>query len=92
MLITAEQVGHLSEYMTLARLLQPSVVVIEDVDLIVRDRATMNSACEEVMLNKLLNEMDGLKKSADILFILTTNRPEAGRLADGPARTCRSGN
>ena len=29
------------------------------------------------MLNKLLNEMDGLKEDADILFILTTNRPEA---------------
>ena len=29
------------------------------------------------MLNKLLNEMDGLKEEADILFILTTNRPEA---------------
>src|SRR4051812_48400833 len=33
LLITAEQVGLLDEYMTLARLLQPSVVVIEDVDL-----------------------------------------------------------
>jgi ATP-dependent 26S proteasome regulatory subunit len=28
------------------------------------------------MLNELLNEMDGLKQDADILFILTTNRPE----------------
>lgn len=31
----------------------------------------------EVLLNKLLNEMDGLKEDALILFILTTNRPEA---------------
>jgi DNA replication protein DnaC len=76
LLITAEQVGLLSEYMALARLLQPSVVVIEDADLIARDRTQMNSACEEALLNKLLNEMDGLRESADILFILTTNRPE----------------
>lgn len=77
LLIAAEQVGILSEYMILARLLQPSLVVMEDVDLIARERTQMNSACEEVLLNKLLNEMDGLKEDADILFILTTNHPEA---------------
>jgi len=77
LLISAEQVGLLAEYMTLARLLQPSIVVLEDADLIARERTQMGSPCEEVLLNKLLNEMDGLKEEADILFILTTNRPEA---------------
>lgn len=88
LLVSAEQVGLLGEYMTLARLLQPSVVVIEDVDLIARDRATMGSPCEEVLLNKLLNEMDGLREDADILFLLTTNRPEAleAALASRPGR------
>lgn len=88
LLITAEQVGLLDEYMTLARLLQPSVVVIEDVDLIARDRRTMGSPCEEILLNKLLNEMDGLRADAEILFILTTNRPEAleAALASRPGR------
>ena len=75
LLITAEQMGLLGEYMTLARLFQPSVVVIEDVDLIARERTQMDSACQESLLNKLLNEMDGLKEDAEILFILTTNRP-----------------
>ena len=41
LLITAEQVALLSEYMTLARLLQPSIVVMEDVDLIARERTEM---------------------------------------------------
>ncbi|MFO1045649.1 MAG: ATP-binding protein [Planctomycetaceae bacterium] len=88
LLISAEQVGLLSEYMTLARLMQPSIVVLEDVDLIARDRSQMNSGCEEVLLNKLLNEMDGLKEEADILFILTTNRPETleAALASRPGR------
>jgi hypothetical protein len=88
LLVSAEQVGLLSEYMTLARLLQPSIVVLEDVDLIARDRAEMNSPCEEVLLNKLLNEMDGLKEDADIIFILTTNRPETleSALASRPGR------
>lgn len=88
LLISAEQIGLLSEYMTLARLLQPSIVIMEDVDLIARERTRMNSPCEEVLLNKLLNEMDGLKEAADILFILTTNRPEAleQALASRPGR------
>jgi cell division protease FtsH len=88
LLVTAEQVGLLAEYMALARLLQPSVVVIEDVDLIARDRSQMSGPCEESMLNKLPNEMDGLKESADVLFILTTNRPETleAALASRPGR------
>jgi ATP-dependent 26S proteasome regulatory subunit len=88
LLISAEQVGLLSEYMTLARLLQPSIVVIEDVDLIAKDRANMNGPCAEAMLNKLLNEMDGLKQNSEILFILTTNRPETleAALASRPGR------
>jgi ATP-dependent 26S proteasome regulatory subunit len=63
------------------------MVVIEDVDLIARDRDDMGP-CEESLLNKLLNEMDGLKEDADILFVLTTNRPEdlEAALASRPGR------
>ena len=40
------------------------------------------------MLNKLLNEMDGLKEDADIVFVLTTNRPQdlEAALAGRPGR------
>ena len=75
LLITAEQVSLLPEYMALARLLQPALVVIEDADLIARERSQMEDACEEVMLNRLLNELDGLRERADVFFVLTTNRP-----------------
>jgi ATP-dependent Clp protease adapter protein ClpS len=87
LLITAEQVGALSAYMSLARLLQPTMVVIEDVDLIASDREQMGP-CEESLLNELLNEMDGLKDDSDILFVLTTNRPEQleNALAGRPGR------
>lgn len=86
-LISAEQTQLLGEYMTLARLLQPSIVVLEDVDLIARDRTLMGQ-CNELLLNKLLNEMDGLQRDANILFILTTNRPESleAALASRPGR------
>ncbi|MFK7737304.1 MAG: AAA family ATPase [Pirellulaceae bacterium] len=75
LIITSEQIGSLSRYITLARLLQPSLVVIEDADLIARQREEMDT-CEEVLLNKLLNELDGLRSDAEINFVLTTNRPE----------------
>ena len=80
LIITAAQITLLAHYMNLARLLQPAIVVIEDVDLIARDRDEMGP-CEESMLNALLNEMDGLKQDADILFVLTTNRPEQLEIA-----------
>ncbi|HEX6806139.1 MAG TPA: ATP-binding protein [Terriglobales bacterium] len=76
LLITAEQVALLDHYLQLARFLQPSMVVIEDVDLIARAREQMHGPCEESLLNKLLNEMDGLREDAEVLFVLTTNRPE----------------
>jgi ATP-dependent 26S proteasome regulatory subunit len=87
LIITAAQIAMLAQYMSLARLLQPAMVVIEDVDLIARNRDDMGP-CEESMLNGLLNEMDGLKQDADILFVLTTNRPEQleGALASRPGR------
>lgn len=88
LLISAEQVGLLSEYMTLARLLQPSIVVIEDVDLIARERTQMQTPGTELLLNKLLNEMDGLREDSEIIFVLTTNRPEEleSALASRPGR------
>ncbi len=88
LIMTAEQVALLDAYMSLARLLQPSLVVMEDVDLIARSRDDMNGACEEVLLNKLLNEMDGLREDADIIFVLTTNRPQdlEAALAARPGR------
>ena len=88
LLITAEGAGMLPQYMALARLLQPALVVIEDADLIARDRGERADACDEVMLNRLLNEMDGLRERADVFFVLTTNRPETlePALASRPGR------
>jgi ATP-dependent 26S proteasome regulatory subunit len=88
LLITAEGAGLLPQYMALARLLQPALVVIEDADLLARDRTERQSACDEAMLNRLLNEMDGLRERADVFFILTTNRAETlePALASRPGR------
>jgi ATP-dependent 26S proteasome regulatory subunit len=70
----------------MARLLQPSIVVLEDVDLIAEER-TREGACSAVLF-ELLNQMDGLADDADILFLLTTNRPDIlePALASRPGR------
>jgi ATPase family associated with various cellular activities (AAA) len=88
LVITAEQVGLLEHYFKLARFLQPSIIVVEDVDLIARERTQMRGAGEEMLLNKLLNEMDGLREDAEVIFILTTNRPDQlePALASRPGR------
>ena len=87
-LATAEQMPSIGQYIALARTLQPSIVVLEDVDLVARAREEINSQKTESLLNRLLNEMDGLTPDADILFILTTNRPEdiEEALASRPGR------
>ena len=75
LLVTAEQVAFFDEVMGIARALQPSVVVIEDADLLARTRDGRGD-CSRLLLNSLLNHMDGLTDEAEIMFILTTNRPE----------------
>jgi hypothetical protein len=76
LLVTAEQVAWIGEYFRLARFLQPSIMIIEDVDLIARSRDHIGTPFQEALLNKLLNEMDGLREDAEVIFILTTNRPD----------------
>jgi hypothetical protein len=58
----------------LARDLQPSVVVLEDVDLVAEDRST--GPRSSPVLFDLLDAMDGAAADADLLFLLTTNRAD----------------
>lgn len=92
LLITGAQIAQLTAYMALARLLQPALVVIEDVDLVAKERVRSGTSCEEPLLNQLLNEMDGLANDAEIIFLLTTNRPELleEALANRPGRIDQS--
>lgn len=76
LIVTAEQVAALDQIMVIARALQPSIVIIEDADLLARARDERGD-CSQVLLNSLLNHMDGLTDDAEILFVLTTNRPES---------------
>lgn len=59
----------------LARALAPVTLILEDVDLVgtMRDHQTVGA---NALLFELLNQMDGLSEDADVLFVLTTNRPD----------------
>jgi ATP-dependent 26S proteasome regulatory subunit len=59
---------------SIARALQPAMVVVEDVDLIAEDRGSFPG--QQSLLFELLNEMDGLREDSDVVFVLTTNRPD----------------
>lgn len=75
MLVTGRGQGMISKTCFFARWLEPSMVIIEDVDLIAEDR-TQRADCNQHLLLELMNEMDGLSDDVDVLFVLTTNRPE----------------
>jgi hypothetical protein len=75
LLLTGCDVGLIEQSCALARLLQPATVVLEDVDLIAQER-TQQATGTNTVLFELLNQMDGLADDADILFLLTSNRPE----------------
>ncbi|MGV8118150.1 MAG: AAA family ATPase [Candidatus Xenobiia bacterium LiM19] len=74
-LITGQGYGLIEWACYLARLLQPSTVILEDVDLVAKERSDDSAQCLPLLFT-LLNEMDGLADDADILFLLTTNRPD----------------
>src|SRR5262249_21449230 len=84
-LVTGKQLSAIRESFEVARLLAPSIVVVEDVDLIAEDRSTNKQG---VFLCELMDEMDGLGAKTDCIILLTTNRPEAleGALAARPGR------
>ena len=75
MILTGGAVGSIEVACGLARLLEPATIVLEDVDLIGTERQ-QQSVGANALLFELLNQMDGLGEDADILFILTTNRPD----------------
>ena len=72
--LTGDTLGAISEACSIARTLQPAMIVVEDVDLIAEERDHYGG--EHPLLFTLLNEMDGLDEDADVVFLLTTNRAD----------------
>lgn len=72
--LTGNALHLIGEACSVARALQPAMVVVEDVDLIAEDRGMHPG--HHPLLFQLLNEMDGLAEDADVVFVLTTNRAD----------------
>jgi hypothetical protein len=73
-LLTGRNLGLIEPAVAIARDLPPATVVLEDVDLVAAER-TMPLGSTGVLF-ELLNQMEGLAEDADLLFLLTTNRPD----------------
>jgi AAA+ superfamily predicted ATPase len=76
LLTTGGGYGLLPIAIQIARTLAPSMVVMEDVDLIAMERSDPFHGGGPLLF-ELMNEMDGLQDDVDILFVLTTNRPDS---------------
>jgi hypothetical protein len=72
--ISGRALGRIREACSVARALQPAIVVVEDVDLIAEERTARPG--EHPLLFQLLNEMEGLNSGDNITFLLTTNRAD----------------
>ena len=72
--VSGDSLHLISEACSAARSLAPSLVVIEDVDLIAEDRGAHPG--QHPLLFQLLNEMDGISGDVDVAFVLTTNRAD----------------
>jgi hypothetical protein len=73
--ISGRALERIREACSVARTLQPAIIVVEDVDLIAEQREKTRPG-EHPLLFQLLNEMDGLNSGADVTFLLTTNRAD----------------
>lgn len=66
-------ITQIGQAFTLAKALEPAMVVIEDVDLIAQNRVNPHQAINPLLF-QLLNEMDSVPEDADVIFVMTTNR------------------
>ena len=75
LILTGKSLGLIRATCTMARDLQPSMVILEDIDLVAQERTQMNTNTT-ALLFELLNEIDGMGEDADVIFVMTTNRAD----------------
>ncbi len=73
-LLTGRGLGLIEQALAIGRDLAPATFVFEDIDLVAAER-TMEFSSPGVLF-ELLNQMEGLAEDEDLLFVLTTNRPD----------------
>ncbi|GAA4193655.1 AAA family ATPase [Gryllotalpicola kribbensis] len=68
--LTGESIQFIGAATEIARTFQPSLVVLEDIDLVAMQR----HMTPQPLLFEVLDALDGLDGDADVAFIMTTNR------------------
>lgn len=83
-LLTGTSIRFVAAAAEIARTFQPSIVVLEDIDLVAMER----HMSPQPLLFEVLEALDGLDGDADVAFVMTTNRVEVleRALAERPGR------
>ena len=83
-LLAGSGIRFISAAAEIARTFQPSIVVLEDIDLVAMERHTS----PQPLLFEVLEALDGLDGDADVAFVMTTNRVDVleRALAERPGR------
>jgi hypothetical protein len=83
-LLTGNSIRFIQAATEIARTFEPSLVVLEDIDLVAMER----HMTPQPLLFEVLEALDGLGGDADITFVMTTNRVEVleQALAERPGR------
>jgi len=82
--LTGSSIRFITQAAEIARTFAPSIVVLEDIDLVAMQR----NASPQPLLFEVLDALDGLDSDADVAFVMTTNRVEVleRALATRPGR------
>lgn len=85
--LSGQALGLIGQACGIARVMQQSIVILEDVDLIAGDRS-FGPMGGNPLLFEVLNQIDGLGDDIDVTFLLTTNRVDIleRALAERPGR------
>lgn len=83
-LLTGSSIRFVTAAAEIARTFQPSIVVLEDIDLVAMER----DMTPQPLLFEVLDALDGLDGDADVAFVMTTNRVDVleRALAERPGR------
>lgn len=83
-LLTGSSIAAIGSAAEIARTFQPSIVVMEDIDLVAMER----HSSPQPLLFEVLDALDGLDGDADVAFVMTSNRVAVleRALADRPGR------
>jgi AAA+ superfamily predicted ATPase len=68
--VSGERLLYPREICRMARYLQPSMIVFEDIDLVAQERNVNGLA---TVLGELMNQIDGCEPTDQVLFVMTTN-------------------